>query len=151
MFKFKLKFVPLLSQLEKAEKKGVFRSLDHAAASLRKDVVSTIQKAPKEGRVRAKKVKGKVVRHARHAASPPGTPPFTGRGQLKRAILFNVSKDKKSAVIGPSHDIMGKAGAAHEFGGAYKGADYPERSYMGPGLKRIVPRFAGEFAGSIGG
>jgi phage gpG-like protein len=83
-------------------------------------------------------------------ASPEGTPPNTRRGLLPRAIVFAVSDDKKSAVIGPRHSVAGEAGSAHEFGGNYKGTQFPERPFMGPALDRIESQFAGSFRGSIG-
>lgn len=72
-------------------------------------------------------------------ASPPGTPPNSRNGLLKRAILFGVEKRKQSVVIGPSEAIIGTAQSAHEFGGAYKNERYPKRPLMGPSLKESVP------------
>ena len=46
--------------------------------------------------------------------------------------------------------VVGQAGAAHEFGGKFYSNDYPERPFMQPALERALPRFAGEWAGSIG-
>lgn len=79
--------------------------------------------------------------------SAPGTPPHTRRGQLKRAIRYDATKD--GAVIGPLASMVGEAGAAHEFGGGFRGQDYPERPYMGPALDRELDKFAGEFRGAI--
>lgn len=80
--------------------------------------------------------------------SAPGEPPHTRRGQLKRAIRYDATKD--GAVIGPLESMVGTAGVAHEFGGQYKGQSFPERAFMGPALERDLDKFAGDFAGSLG-
>ena len=80
--------------------------------------------------------------------SAPGEPPHTRRGQLKRAIRYDATKD--GAVIGPLASMMGTAGEAHEFGGGFRGQSYPERAFMGPALERELDKFAGEFRGAIG-
>lgn len=148
MIGIKVKVEDTTKKVEKAAEKAGFRNLAHAAASLRKDVRGTIHRAPPEQRTRAKSRKGQKVRRARHAASPAGTPPFTQRGQLPNAIVFDITKN--SAVIGPRRSVVGESASAHEFGGSFKGGEYPERPFMGPGLERAAPRFAGSFAGSIG-
>lgn len=51
------------------------------------------------------------------SSSPPGKPPKTRKGMLKRAILFAVDKKGVNVVIGPSSTIIGKIGSTHEFGG----------------------------------
>lgn len=107
-----------------------YKNLRHAAASISKDVKSTLQKAD--------------------GPSAAGTPPHTHRGAfLRRAVRFDANKD--SALIGPQASIVGEAGAAHEFGGEFRGTEFPERSYMLPGLERNQDRFARDWAGSIGG
>lgn len=116
-------------QVEKAVEKAAFRNFAHAAASISKDVKSTLETA--EG------------------PSPEGQPPHTHRGAfLRRAIRF--AADKEGAVIGPQASMVGEVGSAHEFGGEYKGQDFPSRPFMLPALIRALPRFAGEWRGSIG-
>ena len=85
-----------------------------------------------------------------HGASQPGSPPHTRRRQLPRSIVFSVDRRKPSAIIGPRFSFVGESGRAHEFGGRYKGQEYPERSFMYPALERTAPAFAGTFRGSIG-
>ena len=113
-----------------AAEKTSFRNLGHAAASIRKTAIESIIVA--EG------------------PSEPGTPPHTRRRQLKRAIKYDVDKAAESALIGPEASIVGEAGAAHEFGGEFRGEEYPERPFMEPALEANVDRFASEWAGSIG-
>lgn len=109
---------------------STFRNLGHAAASIRKTAIDEIVVA--EG------------------PSDPGTPPHTRRRQLKRAIKFDNDKASQTAVIGPEFSIVGEAGAAHEFGGEFRGEEYPERPFMEPALETNLDRFASEWAGSIG-
>ena len=63
-------------------------------------------------------------------ASPPGSPPHSRRGLLRRAILFNVDKDRGHVLIGPGFRFVGTSASAHEFGGGYKGDRYPKRPLM---------------------
>jgi hypothetical protein len=112
-----------------AAKKGAFRNFGHAAASLAKDAKSTLVQTA--------------------GASAPGQPPHTHRGAfLRRAVLYVA--DENGAIIGPAASLVGTAGAAHEFGGEYKGHQFPERPFMFPALERAIPRFAGDWQGSIG-
>jgi len=117
-------------RVKDAADQASFRNLGHAAASIRKTAIAEIVTA--EG------------------PSEPGTPPHSRRGQLRRAIKFDLDKSSEMAVIGPEASIVGEAGAAHEFGGEFRGEDYPERPFMEPALDANVDRFASEWAGSIG-
>lgn len=80
--------------------------------------------------------------------SAPGEPPHTRRGQLKRAIRYDATKD--GAVIGPRKSMVGISATAHEFGGSYERERFPARPFMGPALERDLDNFSGDFAGSIG-
>ncbi len=117
-------------RVQNAADQATFRNLGHAAASIRKTAIEEIIVA--EG------------------PSDPGTPPHTRRRQLKRAIKFDHDKASQTAVIGPEASVVGEAGAAHEFGGEFRGAEYPERPFMEPALEANVDRFASEWTGSIG-
>lgn len=104
--------------------KGSFQSLNHAAAAIRLTARRSIRRSKKK--------------------STAGTAPHTRRGQLKRALLYKVEKQRLRAVIGPTYTAVGRSGQAHEFGKKYYGRDYPKRSYMGPALKtneKRIPRF----------
>ena len=74
--------------------------------------------------------------------SPPGTPPHSKTGVLKRGILFGVEKRRQSVVIGPSERFVGESMSAHEFGGRYRKERYPKRPLMGPTLKESAPRLS---------
>jgi len=105
------------------------QSLGHAAAAIRLVARRSIKR--------------------RKRKSPEGQPPHTRRGQLKRAILYSVDKEKGQAVIGPDESIVGTAGAAHEHGGPYKGERYRKRPFMGPALEQIKPRLPKLWRGSV--
>ena len=83
---------------------GTFRSLAHAGAAVRLIARRNIRQ--------------------RKTASPPGQPPHTRRGQLRRAILYAVDRKSKSVVIGPSINLISKIGRAHEHGGV----EYPAKT-----------------------
>src|SRR6185295_18918208 len=109
MFGFHFQLDDTTDRVAKAADKAAFRNFNHAAAAIRKDVQSTLERA--EG------------------PSAPGTPPHTHKGNfLRRAIRF--AADAAGAVIGPAFSMVGTAGEAHEFGGDYKGHDFPEREFI---------------------
>ncbi len=74
-------------------------------------------------------------------ASPPGSPPHSRKGLLKRAILFGSDGDR-SVLVGPGFNFVGPSMAAHEFGGKYRRERYPKRPLMGPALKESAPYVA---------
>lgn len=119
-----------IDEIEIAEERARLENFRHAAGAIRKDAIASIIPDPL-GR-----------------PSPAGTPVATRRGQAKRAILY--AADKYGAVIGPSNRFVGTSMSAHEFGGEYKGEQYPRRPTMGPALERQTDRFAGSWRGSIG-
>lgn len=80
--------------------------------------------------------------------SEPGQPPHTHRRNfLRRAIRY--SADKDGAVIGPQFSMVGTAAQPHEFGGEYKGGDYPQRPFMEPAMTQNLAAFAQSWNGSI--
>jgi len=81
--------------------------------------------------------------------SAPGSPPHTRKGQIKRAIVYAVEKQKQCVVIGPEYATLGPSGMAHEFGGRFRGQNYPKRPFMGPALMKIQDRLPRMWAGSV--
>ena len=108
---------------------GSIRSLEHAGAALRLTARRSIRRSRK--------------------ASPPGQPPHTRRGQLKRALRYAVEKERERVLIGPTYTVVGRSAAAHEFGGRYKRQVYPKRPLMGPALMKMKDRLPRMWAGSI--
>lgn len=117
-------------KLLKAEARGSYNSLTHAAASLRRDVIASIERSP--------------------YPSKAGRPIHTRKGLMKKAIMYQVDSSINEAVIGPRFSIVETVGEPHEKGRPYYGRNYPKRSFMLPGLLRAVPRMAQHWSGSIG-
>lgn len=131
---FGTKFEGLLDPrpIQQAVEKATFRNLGHAAAKIRKTARGSIK--------------------SKAGPSRQGTPPHTRpkRRQLPNAIVYAYDRTNQRAVVGPRKSVAGESGHAHEFGGSYRGAEYPERSFMGPALEENLSSFAGSWAGSVG-
>jgi hypothetical protein len=112
-----------------AAKKASFKSLNHAGAAIRLTARRSIRRNKKPSR--------------------KGTPPHTRKGQLKRSLRYSVNRDKGSVIIGPNYTMVGRSGMAHEFGGKYYGRDYPERSFMGPALKKMEKKIPKIWSDSV--
>lgn len=130
MIGIRFNFTDTTKNVSEASEKAEFRNIGHAAAAIRKTMVSSIIKD--EG------------------PSAPGTPPHTRRRQLNRAIRFDNDRKAKRAIIGPRYSVVGTSASAHEFGGEYKGEFFDERPFAEPALRANEPRFAESFEGSIG-
>jgi hypothetical protein len=95
----------------KAAQKANITSLGHAGAAIRLTARRSIRRSPNP--------------------SLPGKPPHTRRGRLRNAIVYALSGDKQSVVVGPAYGVVRDVGMAHEFGGRYKGDVYKPRPFMG--------------------
>jgi hypothetical protein len=127
---FSVKTTDTTNKVANASEKAIERNLFRSAARVRKFSMASIVRSP--------------------VASSAGSPPHTRRGNMRRAIVFDVDKKKQNAVVGPRYSVVGAAGAAHEFGESYRGDVFEERSFMGPALAEATPSFAEGFSGSIG-
>jgi hypothetical protein len=119
--RFKLKSP---KQIRKEMDPGFFKSLGQAGAYIRAVARRMIRKSPQP--------------------APAGHAPHTRRGQLKNAILFAVEKPRMRVLIGPTFRGVGRSMMAHEFGGRYRGENFPRRPLMEPALERSrsrLPRF----------
>jgi phage gpG-like protein len=122
-----------------AAKKGAFRSLSHAAASIRKAAIESMIFAPK--------------------ASRPGTPPHAHQGKLRRSIRYSV--DETNVTVGPSYSAIRRGGrppwlgSMHERGGTFRGKKkgtkryIPARPFMAPALAAASKRFKASWKSSI--
>lgn len=79
--------------------------------------------------------------------APPGKPPSSKTGRLRRAIMFAV--ELPAVLIGASADVIGPAGGAHDKGGEFRGDDYPARPFAGPALRVAAPRVSSFWTNSL--
>lgn len=75
-----------------------------------------------------------------------GSPPHTHDNSFKASIAYAVEGD--SVVVGMRQSVIGKVGEVMEFGGSYKGQQYPARPTIGPAAKRQLDEAANAFAGA---
>lgn len=122
-----------------AVKKGAFRSLHHAAASIRRAAIDSMVFAAK--------------------ASKPGTPPHAHKGKLRRSIRYSV--DETTVTVGPAYSAIRSGGrppwlgSMHERGGTFRGKKkgtkryVPARPFMAPALAAASKRFKASWKSSI--
>lgn len=124
-------------RVKSAEERATFKNLGHAGAVVRKISSRSITKG-------ARRRQGSD----KQKPSDPGKPPRTRRGGLKKAILFGF-EGKDHVLIGPSVDLVGDSGSAHEHGGKFRGQTYPRRPFMQPGLEKLYPQIPSIWRDSI--
>jgi len=73
-------------------------------------------------------------------ASPPGSPPFTHSGLLRRAVVYSRDYTARSMLIGTTAAFADDLGQLHEYGGTRFGRRYPARPFMQPALAQIQPQ-----------
>lgn len=112
--------------------RGLVRSLYRAAGYVRTVARRSIRRRSKSGK-----------------PAPLGKPPKSPTGDLKRAILFYVDRERTTAIVGPDAQQVGDVGAAHEFGGRYKGQHYPRRPFMSPALRQSLHVIPQQFRGLL--
>lgn len=84
----------------------------------------------------------------RKGTSPPGSPPYSHVGDLRKGILFGYDAQRESVVVGPVGFKGSTAPSALEFGGTSKRYSRRERRdvpveigprpYMGPALEAEI-------------
>ncbi len=99
----------------------------------------------------------------RKGSAPPGKPPHSHKGTLRRLIFFGYDRDSDSVVVGPVGFRSSTAPNVLEFGGTTKvktrrrgrlvtkRARVETRPYMGPALAKERPKLPRMWAGSIRG
>jgi len=107
-----------------------------------------------------------AARHSirkRKGASPPGSPPSSHTGLLRRFIFFGYERSRQTVVVGPMrlNQKAGAAPAALEHGGTSvvvegtrrrrrkRPVRIRARPYMGPALAKEAPKFPKLWANSI--
>ncbi|MEW6249203.1 MAG: hypothetical protein AB1716_01025 [Planctomycetota bacterium] len=98
---------------------------------------------------------------AKKGSAPPGQPPHSHEGSLRRLILFGYDPGNDSVVIGPVGFKRSTAPNVLEFGGKTEvkrrrrgkvvktRATIQERPYMGPALEKERPKLPKRWAGSV--
>ena len=96
----------------------------------------------------------------RKKAAPPGQPPSSHTGLLKKFIFFGYDAARQSVVIGPTRlnqKGRGEAPPLLEYGGKAtlvrrgkkKRVTYQARPYMGPAFEKEKPQLPAMWRGSI--
>lgn len=89
----------------------------------------------------------------RKKSNPPGQPPSSHEGSLKRLIFFAFDPATKSLVVGPVPFRKGEAPRLLEHGGTAirrgKPAHYRPRPFMAPAAKAELPKFRDLLKGMV--
>lgn len=96
----------------------------------------------------------------RKTAAPPGSPPSSHTGLLKKFIFFGYDPQRESVVIGPTRldrRGQGEAPSLLEYGGQTtlvrrgkrKRATYRARPYMGPAFEKEQPKLPAMWRDSV--
>lgn len=107
-----------------------------------------------------------TARHSirtRKGSAPPGKPPHSHKGTLRRLIFFGYDRSSDSVVVGPVGFRRSTAPNVLEFGGkatlvrrrrgrlVRQRASYDARPFMGPALAKERPRLPSRWANSLRG
>lgn len=162
MIDVKTQLTPETDRLLRAAERAIKGNVRAAAFLVSQTAKASIKTAPKSVATETqsgtkRNAKGQFIKGSgkknkgrrKRVHSPPGTPPFTRRGKLKRAIQY--AADANGAIIGPAFSVVKTGGQPHEFGGQYEGEKFDRRPFMRPALEQNLSRFAGSFEGSIRG
>lgn len=133
------------------DKKTVLRAVDKAKRAVLSRAGAFIRTTAKHS-IRSKK-----------GSAPPGKPPHSHEGSLRRLIYFGYDRASDSVVVGPVGFKRSTAPNVLEFGGKTEvkrrrrgkfvktRAMVREHAYMGPALEKERPNFPKRWAGSVRG
>ena len=133
------------------DKKAVLSAVDKAKRAVLSKAGAFIRTTAKHS-IRTKK-----------GSAPPGKPPHSHEGSLRRLIYFGYDRASDSVVIGPVGFKRTTAPNVLEFGGKSEvkrrrrgkvvktRATIQERPYMGPALEKERPNLPKRWAGSVRG
>jgi hypothetical protein len=149
-------FVGLTRLSRKQTKQALYKSAGYVRTTAKNSIKYASWKRQLK---QAKKEQGSLSRDEylaiRYAPSKPGTPPNTHTGQLPKSIAFAASDRAGTFVVGPKRSDIAEIGHVHEFGGKFRGRNYPARPFMRPALVKseavIRENFRGMFRQSYQG
>lgn len=140
--RFKLEFFDS-AKVERAVGRARRRALSKAGAFVRQSAKTSIRK--------------------RRGSAPPGKPPHSHEGSLRRLIFFGYDRSTDSVVVGPVPFRAGTAPRALEFGGptvvqrrrrgrvVRRRTRIEPRPFMAPALERETPNLPKAFRNSVRG
>ncbi len=133
--------------IEKQLDAGVKRALSRFGAFVRQRAKTSIRKAPKVDVATGLIQRGRKTKGAElvDAVAPPGKPPFSHTGTLKKLIYFGYEPVEKSVVIGPA--VGGSRSGAPE--ALEHGVGMPARPYMQPAFEAELQNVGGDFRNLI--
>lgn len=70
-------------------------------------------------------------------------------GRATKSIVFAADKQNQTAIIGPTHRVVGRSLSAHEHGGKFKGDKFDKRPFAQPGLEAATPKLDSFWRGSL--
>jgi hypothetical protein len=130
----------------------------------RQTVVHAVDKAKRQALSRAGAFIRTTAKHSirtRKGSAPPGKPPHSHTGLLKRFIFFGYDPSTESVVVGPVGFRRSTAPNVLEFGGkatlvrrrrgklVRERAAYDSRPFMGPALEKERPKLPSRWANSL--
>lgn len=109
-----------------------------------KNLRKTRKKRKNPRQYQSEEARQNAIRHMRMkkrigknpTASEKGTAPHTRKGRIRRAILFEVERDNLRAYVGTAFSRFATVGKAHEYGGKFRGNEYPARPFMRPAIEK---------------
>ncbi|MBK8915048.1 MAG: hypothetical protein IPM64_10700 [Phycisphaerales bacterium] len=143
--------------------------LDFAIKDLffdRRTVVRAVDKAKRAVLSKAGAFIRTTAKHSirtRKGSAPPGKPPHSHEGSLRRLIFFGYDRGSDSVVVGPVGFRTSTAPNVLEFGSqatlvrrrrgrlVRQRARYEPRPFMGPALQKEAPKLPKLWAGSVRG
>lgn len=85
----------------------------------------------------------------RKTPRPVGQPIASPTTRARKSIIFSASRKNETAIIGPSHNVVGNSVGRHEHGMSYKGRRHDKRPTGLPVLKKIAPSLPKRWQGLI--
>lgn len=150
-------FVGLKRLSRKQTKQALYKSAGYVRTTAKNSIKKPGKRAIKKEVARLKGIRASQdeILNAYFPPSKPGMPPNTHTKQLPKSIAFAASDRAGTFVVGPKRSDIAEIGHVHEFGGKFRGRNYPARPFMRPALVKsetvIRENFRGMFRQSYQG